>query len=61
MNQKMRGRKWLRTMVPLSNCYKYFFRSGHSATVVCSKCKKKFPGSFGNKNFIELVETGNQE
>lgn len=31
-----------------------YFHSGHSATVGCSKCKKKFPGSFGNKNFSEF-------
>ena len=54
MHQKMREESCYELWYLYQTAINTSFRSGHSTTVGCSKCKKKFPGSFGNKTFSRL-------
>ena len=54
MHQKMREESCDELWYLYQTAINTSFRSGHSTTVGCSKCKKKFPGSFGNKAFSRL-------
>ena len=54
MHQKMREESCYELWYLYQTAINTSFRSGHSTIVGCSKCKKKFPGSFGNKTFSRL-------